>query len=99
MCGHDAPFLERLMKGLNLPDDMVGRHDQKQGIVMSFKRLKRRQGNGRRRIAARRLQQNTAMRHIELAQLLGDQKTVHLVADHNGRTNLRQSFKALERLL
>ncbi len=85
---HQTPFLRQkgsdLDSGMKFTDvlyDVIGRHHQHQRIVRrSFLKRERRQRQGRRGIASDRLENDIGRRLIQRSQLLGDQKTMLLVA-------------------
>ena len=59
---------------------MVGRHDQKNRIIRRFKREARRQRDRGGRVTALGFQDD-ARRLINLQQLLGNKKSMRLIAD------------------
>ena len=69
------------LKGGNIFNQVVSWQYQQEGICLLTARLQGRQRNGRRGIAADRLQQNIGLLKTQLAQLLGRYKAMLLVAD------------------
>ena len=67
------------MERCRVLDDVIGRHDQQDRVRVGRGR-KRCQRYGRRRVTAFRLEHDLRVR-VDIAQLLGDQETVRLVAD------------------
>ncbi|SAJ31186.1 Uncharacterised protein [Enterobacter cloacae] len=75
----------RIAEGLFLLDDVVSRQHQHQRVAVraaAFCR-QRRKGNGRRRVASGRLQNDIFGQFVQLAQLLGNDKAVLFVTDHH----------------
>ena len=62
---------------------MIGRQDQEQTVTICFTDFQRCQGNGRRRVATLRLENDALPILIDLPRLFSYQKPVLLVADDN----------------
>jgi hypothetical protein len=69
------------MKRRDVFDQMVRRQHQQDRVLGLGKRLARRQRDGRRSVAPHRLQQDAGLFHAQLAQLLGHQEAMLLIAD------------------
>ncbi|MOA02325.1 hypothetical protein D3C78_1217720 [compost metagenome] len=89
-CGLDAG-----MEGRHVLDQVVGGEHQQDRIVGLGDRLQRRQGDGRRSVAADRLKQDAGALHTQLAQLLGSEEAVLLVADQPRQADI-QSIQTLD---
>lgn len=83
------------MEGRHVLDQMIGGQHQQQRIARLLDRLQRRQGDGRRSVAADRLEQDGRPFHAQLAQLLGGEEAVLLVADQPRQAD-REAVQALD---
>ena len=66
-------------------DDMIRRQQRHDRVRIVLGQQQRGHRRGRRGVAALRLENDGARRHLELAQLLGDQEAMLLVADDQRR--------------
>ena len=90
--------VDRLVEGVAVPDDVVGRQQEQQGVRVLFGNDQGRDGGGGGGVAANRLQSDGERRHGDLAQLFGDDEAVLVVADHQlGREAL--AYDAAHRVL
>ena len=71
----------RLLKGREVGDDVIGRHHQQDRIAL-LRRGQRGEGERRRGVAPHRFEHDLRRSHTDLAQLLGDDEAVFLVGDH-----------------
>ena len=78
---------------------MVGRQDQQQGIGAAGGGLQGGDRHGGGGVAAQGFQEDAGGLHADLAQLLSHDEAVILVADQQGRGQLRQALKPLVGLL
>ena len=87
--GHDGPTVGEMgrrddgpLEGIEIGDEVIGRHDEQDGLFVLMGRPQGRQRDGRGRIAPDGLEQDPTRLMSGDAQLLGNEKTVFLVADH-----------------
>jgi hypothetical protein len=78
----DGGALDRGLECGHILDRVVGRHHQHQRLRIGLDEKQRGDRRGRRGVAADRLQQQCLRRRLDTAQLLGDDKAVLLVGDH-----------------
>ena len=90
--GHHLPLrrlgqtlAQRLVEGLLVGNDMIGRHDQQHRVFAAGARMQCRQGQRGRGVAPHRLEQDVACGTAAGEQLVGDQEAVYLVAHHDRR--------------
>jgi len=78
-------LLQRCVKGGDISDDVICRHNQKQRIfvliITTDLRIQRRQGRCRRRISALRFEYDVSL-HAYRPQLFGHEKAVCFVTDY-----------------
>jgi len=79
------------MEGSRIADHMVSGQHQHQRIIVVSQGMERRQRDCRSRVAAMGFEQNTVRSDAKLVQLLGHDKAVIFVADHQGRKNIQAS--------
>ena len=81
-CGQRCTLAHHLLERRHVGDDMVSRHHQQHRVSGAFDSCKRSQGKGWSRISSTRLEHHrTGL--LQQAQLLGNDKTVFLVAHHH----------------
>ena len=98
-----AACLQRAREGGFVGHGLVGRGDDQHRVVAAFERLQGGQGQRRRGVAARGLEQDRGRVEPDLAQLVEHQEAVLLVADDQRRRDVdarrRQAGQALRGLL
>jgi hypothetical protein len=70
-------------------DGVVGRHQPQHRVRVGLAQQERGRGDGRRAVARDRLEEDARVRDPRLAQLLGHQESVRLVADDDRRREAR----------
>jgi hypothetical protein len=91
---------QRGAEGVGIADDMVGGQHQQHGVVALLAVLQRGGGgqrHGRRRVAADGLEQDGRGLHAGLAELLGHQEAMFLVAHDDGIGEPVEAVEAAER--
>jgi hypothetical protein len=77
------------VESIGIPDHVVGRQQEKQGVRVLFGDDQCRDGRGGGRVAADRLQRDGERRHCDLTQLFGNDEAMLVIADH------QRSFETL----
>ena len=78
------------MEGRYIANQMVRRQQQHHRLGIALEQRQRGNGSGRRGIAANRFKEDAERRNTDFAHLLGDQKTVIVVAHDQRLPDLRQ---------
>ena len=74
--------VDRAVESIGVPDHMVGRQQEQQGVGVLFGDDQCRDGSRGSRVAADRLQCDGERSYGDFTQLLGDDEAVLVIADH-----------------
>src|SRR5471030_3204104 len=97
--GHHGRVCYRLVERVDILDHVVGRQHQHHGVGVDGLDEVGGGGDGGRRVAPHRFEQDTKRCNADFTQLLGDHEAVFIAADHQGLHQARPAGQALRRVL
>src|SRR5471032_1518789 len=97
--GQHGRVFDGLVKRVDVLDHVVGRQHQHHGVGVDGLDEVGGGGDGRRRVAPHRFEQDAKRCDADFTQLLGDHEAVFIAADHQGLHQARPAGQALRRVL